>query len=284
MVVPDEVNRLLDERSQVQGWLERLAELRDEATPEVYARVESDYRGRLEEVNGRLSSHRADLEGSLAAQRERVSSLQADRDERAAELEEAKLRFSVGEYDDEEWDRRREAAQGAIAELDGRLEEARAALEEVEGVLAALPGGEAAEVWRSSAAEAAESAQSALAESREARSTEVERAAGPEMEGPETAVAETEAPAAGPDREFAELESRTAPPDAAEASAVDRPGADASDRREAAEAASSDDDFLDELEFLESLSLDDSKRFDAVSAMLEGEEEAEEGDGREGRG
>lgn len=315
-MVPEEVIRLLDERSQVQGWLERLGELEDEATPEVFARVESDYRGRLEEVNGRLSSHRADLEESLTAQRDRVSDLQAERDERAAELEEAKLRFSVGEYDDEKWDRRREAAEGAIEGLDGRLEDARAAMGELEGVLAALPGGGAAEAWRSSAADAGRgaSAEPQEAEPQEARPIEAEEvaAAGTEAEeGPvaqadgfvaESESSETEETpagrsqswlheleeppaeaAAGTDvgsaeaaRETDQPESRTSPPDEAQA--------DAPDRSATAEAPASDDDFLDELEFLESLSLEDSKRFDAVSAMLEGEEEAEEGDGREGRG
>ncbi len=298
-VVPEEVNRLLDERSQVQGWLERLSELKDEATPEVYARVESDYQGRLEEVSGRLSSHRADLEGSLDAQRDRVAGLQEDRDERAAELEEAKLRFSVGEYDDEEWERRREAAQGAIEELDGRLEEARAALEELEGVLAALPGGDAAASWRSAAAAPGEArpaeAEEPVATEREGEEASARRSQGwlDELKAPSAETeAETVTSAEVGDRETAEPESRTALPDEAEASPPERPAAEASEpsreevsERPAAEPpASADDDFLDELEFLESLSLEDSKRFDAVSAMLEGEEEAEEGEGREGGG
>jgi len=52
---------------------------------------------------------------------------------------------------------------------------------------------------------------------------------------------------------------------------------------EATKGAGSDseDEFLDELEFLESLSLDDADSFDAVSRMLEDEES--NGDGSSGR-
>jgi hypothetical protein len=39
------------------------------------------------------------------------------------------------------------------------------------------------------------------------------------------------------------------------------------------------DEFMDELEFLESLSLDDADNFDAVSAMLDEEDGGSEGDG-----
>ncbi|NNK47605.1 MAG: hypothetical protein HKP01_01890, partial [Gemmatimonadetes bacterium] len=45
---------------------------------------------------------------------------------------------------------------------------------------------------------------------------------------------------------------------------------------EPAPEAAASDEFMDELEFLESLSLDDAENFDAVSAMLD-EEDAESG-------
>jgi hypothetical protein len=52
---------------------------------------------------------------------------------------------------------------------------------------------------------------------------------------------------------------------------------------EVEEAPPAEDDFLDELEFLESLSLDDPESFDAVSRMLEEEGGEPDGDGS-GRG
>lgn len=230
-VVPEEVSRLLEERTEVQGWLEKLTELREEAIPEVYAKVEADYRTRLEGVNERLLSHRSELETSLGAREERVETLQAERNERAGELEEARLRHFVGEYDDAAWEELREVGETAVRGLDGHLEEERAALDSIRTTLAALSEADA---------EGSEDARPAVAgnEERPAVAGNEE-----EQEADEAVIAEA--------------------PTATE----EEPAADTPEKP--------DGDFLDELEFLESLSLEDTDRFDAVSAMLEGEEETE---------
>jgi len=69
-----------------------------------------------------------------------------------------------------------------------------------------------------------------------------------------------------PEAVEAEPESAQAEPESAQAEP--EPGVDS-------EAGQGDDEFLDELAFLESLSLDDADSFDAVSRMLEDDETAE---------
>ena len=253
-VVPAEVTALIDERQRIQGWISRLDEFRGETTPDVFERVRGDYAGRLEEVNGKLARHRADLQSSLDEQRGRVAELQSERDDRGAELEEAKLRHAVGELSDAQWERRREESETALEELDEGLAAQRSALEELEGVLAALPGTEpgGAPVTAPVASMPWATAQ----------------------EGPEP---RSEGPEAEPESRVDETSAATVPRAAFEIEDVGEKGEAAKAETTGALDPSSNGDYLDELEFLESLSLDDADRFDAVSAMLDDDDD-EDGD------
>ena len=276
-VVPAQVVSLLEERAKVQGWIEKLVDFREDASPEVYARVREDYAGRLAELNRRLADHRADLESSLETHRRRVAELQERRDERAAELEEAELRYSVGEYGEEEWAQRRQSGQSELERVDAELEEERTALGELERTLASLPGSdeeargpaapgvdvtEAAERVEEPGAEPRPVAPDAVAESPESEDAVARR----DREDADLLESSPLAEVAGPPRRRADSDVRPRAEKEAE------PGD---------EESMEDADFLDELEFLESLSLDEAERFDAVSAMLE--EDAEEGE-EEGEG
>ena len=101
-VIPKEIVRLLDRRATLGGWLAKLNELRGTVRPEVYEKVRGDYEERLRAQETELAAHRSDMEAALAERRARVLQLEADRDERAAELEEAELRFAVGELTEAE--------------------------------------------------------------------------------------------------------------------------------------------------------------------------------------
>jgi len=230
-VIPKEIVRLLDRRATLGGWLAKLNELRETVRPEVYEKVRGDYEERLRAQETELAAHRSDMEAALAERRARVLQLEADRDERAAELEEAELRFAVGEFKEGEYEKRKEQHDRTLAQLDAELEADRAALaklDEVVGVLSRLgeetPGAET---------------------------------------GPLTAdalppVAEPPAPV---DQEPEAVES-------AEAEVVEV-------LPEKALAVADDADYLDDLEFLESLSLDDATGFDRMSVLLDEEAEKE---------
>ncbi|MEE8447949.1 MAG: hypothetical protein V3S52_09890 [Gemmatimonadota bacterium] len=222
-VIPKEIVRLLDRRATLGAWLAKLNELRGTVRPEVYEKVRGDYEERLRAQETELAAHRSDMEAALAERRARVLQLEAARDERAAELEEAELRFAVGEFKEGEYEKRKEQHDRTLAQLDAELEADRAALaklDEVVGVLSRL--------------------------------------------GEETPGAETSPPA--PD---------ALPPVAEPPAPVDQEPEAVEEPPEKAPAVAGDADYLDDLEFLESLSLDDATGFDAMSTLLDEEAEKE---------
>jgi len=314
--IPEEITELLEKKSTFREWLDRLEGRGEEVRPEVYERVRGDYLERLSGVEAELTGHREELESSLARCRERVASLEEERDVRAADLEEAELRHAVGEYADEEWDELRGEHEGALAELEGRLEEERSATARFEEILAELDQGRAGKPGAGAEEEAGvevgevEEADSEDPDAASADSAEEPAFAG-ELEpgGPDRTEHETEVfgssfgavtafgqepeeRAAGPEegaggaREPGAAASEPDEPAAGEPEAEDEVLAflsgGAAGRSDAAGGETGDEeereDFEDELDFLESLSLDDPSSLDTLSLVLdEGEEDDEAG-------
>lgn len=280
-VVPGEVLQLLEERSRIQGWLDRLTELRAETTPAVYDKVRTDYEERLQDVNGRLAEHRSDLESSVAHHRSRVDQLEEERDAAATRLEEAELRYRVGEYGEEEWGRHREEGEAKTRDLEERLGEEREALTQLERVLGELVTGRRPPPESRAAEGEAGKGEAADAEDGDG---EAGKAPAGSKEAPAQSVA---AAAEDAPRPPAETRPGKAPETRAGEPAHDPPAEQAGSRSvEDAESRAVEEaepqgaeDYLDELEFLESLSLDETDRFDAVSAMLDEEAEGESEEG-----
>lgn len=269
-VIPPEVDELIERSQTIRGWVDKLREHEGETSRAVYEKVLADYRERLESVTADLRTHRADLVETLERRRAEVETLRADREDHAARLEEARLRHSVGEFDDGEWDERREEIESTLSRLDDRLTEESATVEELEGIIEAIPAEgeeptEAPAPWPA-AEEGGEArgSREGVSGARVADGADGDEGAEPgeELEEAEAvgAVGEREEPS--PDAEATEEGAEAAA--AAEAEKGARPravGADSEDRS-----------YVDELEFLESLSLEEADRFDAVSAMLEEDE------------
>lgn len=240
-VIPDEIRQLLERRSTFQEWLHRLDELGADFRPTVADKVRADYATRLSGVEGELQGHREALESTLGKRRAAASDVEAKHDARSAELEESRLRHTVGEFDDAAWEKQRGEHQAVLDKLDAELSEHRAAVDMLEVVLGELN----APPRKSPSPVAAEEEPAPAAEEEPAPVAEEEPAPVTEASAEETAMEE---------------------------------GAPSEDADPEAEPARDPSEFADELEFLESLSLDDASNFDAVSAMLD---EAEEGgDGR----
>lgn len=208
-IIPAAINALMEQRATFQAWLDKLDRKRGNASPDVYRKVLSDYRDRLEEVEEELAGHRAELESTLDEHRERVEKLEEERNERSAELEEVELRFAVGEFEEGEWDRLKAEY---LAELNATSERLGAEQDAVRGLEEVL-------VELSEPARAARRSEEDFADQAD------------------------------------ELGSVMESDDAGQAKTVEK------DRK-----------FLDELEFLESLSVDDAEELDSVSISLEGEE------------
>jgi hypothetical protein len=287
-VIPEAIRELLEKRGTFQEWLARLDELGNEFRPEVADKVRSDYASRLGEVETELEGHRAELETALADRTGAVEKVAAEHDSRSAELEETQLRHVVGEFDDEEWERRRAKHQVQIDELEADLTAQRSAVDSLQTVLSELTG---------------QAAVISFSDAIEAEAPILDEAAVAEEEPPEadaepmTAswMAQTLAGDELPEAEPAEVVDDVVRAELVEADVVARDFADAelveaevvgadSEPEEGAAAELPDEveavaepvldqdepgDFIDELEFLESLSLDDADNFDAVSAMLD---------------
>ena len=250
LAVPTEVNELLEERQKIQGWIEGLEAFENETSDDVYLKVLTDYESRLEDLSARLSEHRGSIEDSVTAHGAAVGALAEERASRSSELEESRLRHAVGEYDDKEWGKRREKAESAIAELDEKLAGEQNSLSDLQQILAGINGEPIPE--RIGAENGSEPAAEVTLEDGAV----------------DEAVSEPEAP-----------EASDPAPDAASETAQEAvpAGVDAAVDKDA-ESGSSDEEYLDELEFLESLSLDEADRFDAVSAMLDDDEGKEKTD------
>jgi len=266
-VIPEAIQGLLEKRRTFQGWLSRLDELGSEFRPAVAEKVRTDYAGRLAEVETELEGHRSELEAVLAERTEAAENVAEQHDARSAELEETQLRHAVGEFDDEEWERRRAEHQAGIDEIEAELTTQRSAVEALETVLAELAGtgpGLAEVVSVAPEAEAVEDQEAA---------------------GDETPAAESGDRAdAWMTRPLDESEAEDAVEDVAAAEPADTTEAEEPEAAESEAEAPLDqgepeEEFIDELEFLESLSLDDAENFDAVSAMLD-----EDGDSADDEG
>lgn len=278
-VVPEGVRELLEQRSTYRRWLERLDEVGDDYRPAVAERVRTDYEDRLAGVAQELEGHRHELESSAKRRRGRLDDLSKAFETRSAELEEAELRFQVGEFDGDAWEEKRTELTGGLEAIEAELDEARGAVEELEQILGELAeGGAAAAREVGSAAPPAagrpalEALDGGLAEEPAAKEPSGDAVPDSMEEGVEEEI-ETEVevaavPETGPDvtgddgEEPASEESLVAPATAS---------SEVSTSEESAEAEA--DEYRDELEFLESLSLDDPDSFDAVSRMLEDEED-----------
>ena len=134
------IEKLLEERSQYEQWLARLAE--SGASEQVRSRVRSDYEMRLSGVIEQLRAHETTIGAELA----RHEAEQSQLDEREADiletLSEAQVRHSVGEYDDGQWATISGAKDKALVEVRGSLDRVRgeiARLSEVQRLIQAKP-------------------------------------------------------------------------------------------------------------------------------------------------
>lgn len=282
-VVPEAVRQLLEQRSTYREWLSRLDEVGGKYRSEVAERVRVDYEARLEGVGEELAEHRHELVSSLERRRDRLDELSGAFERHSAELEEAELRFQVGEYDDATWEDARAKLEESIEEIEGELGEARSAVGELERVLGELGSESGVGVARESGRARTPAAAPAASETADVAETSATPAAdvasevdvsadsgvgGTAYDAADTAAADADVAARGEDAPHDTGDEADVTAEAEVAASV---GSASERTTDSADGGS--EDYLDELEFLESLSLDDPDSFDAVSRMLEDEED-----------
>src|SRR5687768_16349086 len=113
-----EVQALLATRQQLAGWLDKLEAAGTKTPPSVRDRVKADYQGRLAQIVEQLRGHTDVVSGSLQTLRTQAEEYEQFRNEEQETLAEAELRYSVGEYSEEEWRRVEGDCGGKISGLD----------------------------------------------------------------------------------------------------------------------------------------------------------------------
>jgi len=133
-----EFERLLQERAQIEQWLDKLTASGDKTPANVRERVQADYQKRLDEVQKELNGHRDEITDALERHRsvrEELLKQQASAEERRAEAE---LRYTVGEYDDEKWNGIREEVDGSLNKIGEELSGVDAEISSLEQALASI--------------------------------------------------------------------------------------------------------------------------------------------------
>ena len=133
------IEKLLQDRSQYEQWLARLASAGD-APDAVRLRVRADYEARLRAVMDELRTHAATIKADL--DRFRGSEGELMRQESAAEerIAEAEIRHAVGEFEESKWQEIRDEASKGLNEAREELTQVRseiARLAEVQGLISA---------------------------------------------------------------------------------------------------------------------------------------------------
>ncbi len=123
------IQRLLEERKQLESWIARIDAAADATPAAVRGRVRSDYEARLVTVIKELKNHVEAAREVIAQRRAVLADLQAKEAAAAEALSEAELRHAVGEYDESQWT---QVHKEALAELVSIREELQVVQVEVE--------------------------------------------------------------------------------------------------------------------------------------------------------
>lgn len=136
------IEALLEKRGQYEQWLAKLDSAAEKAPPSVRQKIRGDYEARLRAVIEQLRSHVATITEELERHQAAQSRLDVERRQVEEQLAEAEVRYAVGEYTEDEWQR---FSQDSHSRLGGLREQLKgvgneiARLAEVQALIAATP-------------------------------------------------------------------------------------------------------------------------------------------------
>jgi hypothetical protein len=142
---PSDIQQLLDEKRQIEQWLQRLAMAADQTPDQVRDKVQSDYRKRHEAILEELQGFKGELSLALEQQREARDDLAKREAEASERLAEAELRHTVGEFDEERWSELRTEILESLVKIREELKAAEEEISSVEEVMVSVDGTEAQE-------------------------------------------------------------------------------------------------------------------------------------------
>ncbi|MFQ5550255.1 MAG: hypothetical protein ACE5FJ_03345 [Gemmatimonadales bacterium] len=137
-----EVESLLEERQQLENWLERLDLSGGDDVPDaVRGKVRDDYQARLDVVLEKLSKFADELRGALQEEIARREDLWSEERTAKEKIAEASLRHEVGEHDDKVWHEIQAESSEELSRITSELDSATAEIARLEDVLSAMSPG-----------------------------------------------------------------------------------------------------------------------------------------------
>ncbi len=115
------IEALLEQRAQYEQWLNKLDSASNNAPAAVRSKIRGDYEARLRGVIEQLRGHSATIAGELERHQSSQKDLDGQRRQAEEELAEAEVRYAVGEYSEDEWQRIRGDSDGRLGHLREQL-------------------------------------------------------------------------------------------------------------------------------------------------------------------
>jgi len=134
----DKIIPLLEERSRTKELLHLIETRRGEVADEVYQRVKSDYQMRLGNLNREISRQASNFERTLSDYRDLVSRLENAEQLGERSIEELKVRYALGEYTQEEYEKIVRKKREKIEYYRSKVNNYRVNMERLEDVLSQL--------------------------------------------------------------------------------------------------------------------------------------------------
>ncbi len=286
-----EVDELVELKDKFQAWLQKLEAQREKVPERSFEKVRADYLKRLEEVSDKLRDHSDAVRARLDELGQQAVDLEVEKAARGDELEEARLRHTIGEYtDEEEWSDLQNRLADSLSKAEKKLQTAQKEVDRLKDIVAQLAGAEAepeappteAEPQVEAEADMPPELAELVAELSEVTGAGAGTGAGAvdaQPEGPARAVEEASAPAGEESSddegmvfldELVGLGEEAPGPDSGQADAMGAAQAGATAEEAQPASAAKDGDLGDEMAFLESLSLDTGGGSDTFS-FLEGQ-------------
>ena len=128
------IQRLLDERKQLESWIARIDAAADATPAAVRGRVRSDYETRLITVIKELKNHMEAAREVIAQRRQVLADLQEKEGAAAEALSEAELRHAVGEYDEGQWTQVHKEALSELVSIREELQVVQAEVEKLQEI------------------------------------------------------------------------------------------------------------------------------------------------------
>lgn len=134
----DKIVPLLEERSRTKELLRLIESKHGEVSEEVYERVKSDYEMRLGNLNREISRQARNFEKTLDDYKDLLRHLEDADNLGERSLEELKVRYALGEYMDEQYERIRKQKQEKIEYYRSKMKSYKLNMERLLSVLSQL--------------------------------------------------------------------------------------------------------------------------------------------------